>query len=927
MQAKLKHWVDLREGEGRLFMLMALHAVLFGSGTSFIFTSATAIFLAQFDNITLLWSYVAMAAVAMVLSAVLTFIQKHLSSGVLFRFLVATVAVVSFGFWAGLSFAPTPWLVFLVIVWYQIEYNFTRIEWLGLRGEVLTIQQGKRMLGPLGSIEMIGKVISFIAMPILLTVLQTRDLLLLGAIVFVAIYILLEMILRLTPQSGTVDNAAHEPKLETKSSRQGWRSDNYLLTILLSFGLLVMLQMTLTFGVYSGIQLRFPSEAQVASFISGYYLAVYGAVFLIGPLTQRLLRQFGLGFSFSILPTTVAIACIISVGLGFVLGLESLAFFIAIVVAFAFFDVLNTSFINTSLVLLLQVMPSETQVRAKIGSETIATPLAIGLTGLLLLFLERYQLTNPLIAFAISAVFSVLMYVIARFVLHHYQQVLENNFDTLPFSGQELDLDNANVISYLRAKLHSPYPLEVEAAVNMLMKSQSAPSRNDLRRLLDHENPRIRAVGVNAIGQVNYVDMIDEVRDAAQNDPDTQVLIAGFNTMCRLDAPEAVHLVGNFLTDADPTICQGAMLALLKHGGLSGIQKAGVQLLDYVKSDDTSQRLMVVEAVSEAGVHAYSRSIFPELIHDADPTVRRAALLAVGKLNATKYIPDLLDALTDGKFAGTAGKSLQLFGEAAIQPTKDMLVDPLTPDYIKYRLIKVLGAINTLEANQYLYDQLADADVDLRRNIYAALVRHRYQVASNDDTLRAALAQYQTEMRIGAFLFGTRRALNTADQPNTALLDALDQAINDICGHMTRLIGIFNSADIVLPAQRSLQLGNSTQQAVAIELFETLVPSIYRKHTNLLLDPQLSEAERWSKLKIDFPEFEWASEQEALQQLIQAPDTWVNAWVKACALNAISTHMLPTLEPALDTASFSSDPLIQGTALHVKLQLKPDLAS
>ncbi len=928
MKGRLTNWVDLREGESKLFTLMAFHSALYGSGQSFLYTAATAIFLAQFDNIALLWAYVAIGAASMVLSSILSVIQKRLSSNFLFRTLLITVTIVCFAFWVGLRFAPALWIVFILMAWERIEYTFTRLEWLGIQGEVLTIQQGKRMLGTLNSIEMIGKVGTYILMPFLLAVIPTRDLLLVGAIVFGVIYVLLELILRL-------DNSATEEEvatadlgtatLATKEEPTTWWRDRYLISIFGSVGLLIMLQMTITFGVFSSIQLRFPTEAQVASFISAYYLSIYFAVFFIGPITQPILRRFGLGFGFSILPITVGIASVVSVGIGSVLGLESLAFFVAIVIAFSIFDILNTSFSNTSLVLLLQVTPPETQVRAKIGSQTVFTPLAIGLTGLLLLFLNQYELTNPLIALAIAAFICASMYVIATFVIRRYRTTLEGNFETIPFSGQELDLEDTNVVSYLRSKLHSPYPLEVKAALNMLVDAKALPTRSDLRRLLDHEDGEIRATGLEAIGELNYADMLPEIKDFARNDTDKRVLVASFKALCQLEIPEAVTLVGQFLSDGDDDIRQGAMLALLKYGGVSGIQKAGIQLLDYVNSPNPNERRLVIEAISDAQVEAYGSAIFPDMLYDDDTEIRRLAFKAVGDLKATKYISHLLEGLKDGHFAGTASKSLKKLGSEAAQPAKDMLLDPLTPEHIKYRLINVLGAINTPSINNYLCEHLPDADVDLRRNIYTALVRNRFQ--PSEDRHPELLKQYKAEMDLCAFLFGIRQTLLTAEAKDPTLFDAVNQSIADSQGHLIRAIGLLRKIDTILPAQRSLRHGTPTQQAIAIELFETLVPSQYRLHTNLLLDPQLSDQERWQKLQSEFPQYAWQNTEDALQQLIQAPHTHVNAWLRSCALNAIEHSHLTTLRAPLNAQANATNPLVQETAQHIQRQFAAKLAA
>ncbi len=907
MRQKFSSWLDLREGEGSLFSLMALHAMMYGAGQSFFYTAATAIFLAQFDDIALLWSYIAIAGAAVVVSTLLSIIQKWLSSNFLFRSIILLMVVTALSFWIGLRFMPAAWMVFVLMAWERIEYTLTRLEWLGVQGDVLTIQQGKRMLGPIGSIEMIGKIGAYVLMPFILAVVQTRDLLLIATICFAIIYVLLNRILRIQAQT-TADKAA-APVVEVVPNTKS--NQNYVWSILLSVGLLIALQMTMSYGFFSSLQLRYPSEERLAQFVSMYYLVIYSTVFVIrGPLTQSLLRRFGVGFGFSFLPVIIVIAGITCVAIGYSIGMRSLYFFAAITLTFGLFDTINTAFHGTSMVLLLQVLTQQEQVQAKIKAQTIFTPLAIGASGALLLFLRRFNLTNPLIAFSIACLIGLLMIVLARIVLRYYRQALKDNFDSLRFTGQNLSINNAETINFLRSKLHSPHPIEVEATLGLLKEVSYQPTRQEVQQLIAHQNTDIRAIGVTLIGNANYTDMQQQLMDVVHGAPEANLLRAAFMALCQLETPQAIEIVSQFLTDGNQEIREGAMLALLQYGGLDGVQKAARKMLEFVNSADAADRQMVVKTIAESGIEAYSTSIFPKLLEDPDFDVRRAALLAVGKLNAERYIPYVLDAMTDVKLAGVATKSLSVLGKAAINPTKVMLEDPLTPAGCKYRLAQVLGSNNQPEVNDYLVEILPESAVDVRRTIYIVLTRNHY--VPTPDASKYLLEQFEAELENGTFLAAMLNATQTTAN-QLPLFSALEQSAKDIREHLIRIIGLLNASESILPAKHSLEHGQPTQQAIALEFFETLIPRQYRKQTTYLLDLQLSHEERWDKLKRTFPQFD-AGYTEALKQLINASHTTVSQWVRACALNAVRTEDLALLQPEIERNQTAADQLIQETA-------------
>ncbi len=878
---QLNKWVELRDGEERLFGLLALHSALFGSSISLFFTAATAIFLAQFDDSALIWNYLTIAVISIVLSAILVQVQRKLPTSFLFRSVVLLLIGAALFFWSGLLVASPAWIVFTLMAWERVQDTLLRVEWLGIQGELLTISQSKRMLGPIGAAEMAGKVTTYIFIPILLQFTSARFLILLTAIAFGLMYLLLELLLRL-------QNNATETATQTRSRLQPTRAipqrpiweNKYLWTILGSIGLVTLLKMTLTYGTYTGMQQRFTDEAQLASFVSWFYLTVYCIVlFIRGPLTPILVRRFGVGMGFGLLPFVIVIAGTLSVISGMQLGIDNFLFFASVILVFGAFHVIFTGFYGTSQVLLLQVLHPKEQVQAKIGSEMIMTPVATGLTGLMLLALKQFELTNPLIAIGLASLVAVIMLLLVRSVYKHYHASLSNSFATSKLSGKTVQLTTADELAALRQRLRSPEPVEIRFTVDQLKELQKPLQVADTSVLLSHVDPSIRVLGLQEVGNNKLDQLLNMVNALLTFDQHPNVRKTALDVYCQRQGVSALHLARRYVTDADPLMRQSALLAMFKYGGIEGLQTATQTLNEMLQTSNADQRALLAETIVKSEIPALTNTLFSEMLEEDNVTLRREYYRIIGRTKALQYIPHLLKALNTPIYAGTASQSLVQFGDPIVQPAIQIYEARETDIKTKQRIVSVLSKLNLPAVNQYLFNQLADAESELRRTIYEALALNRYH-PTTDVALATLLPR---ELETGACLTALHACLQKSNA-TPLLMHSIEQALGDVRTQIALLLGLMRGYKVVNFAKRALDYGGATQQALGMEYFETIIPVEFKDTAMVLFDPELKTQERWEKLQKVFPQFQMDVD-KSLRCMLESAE--LSPWVRACALHMV----------------------------------------
>ncbi|HVT43708.1 MAG TPA: HEAT repeat domain-containing protein [Thermoanaerobaculia bacterium] len=257
--------------------------------------------------------------------------------------------------------------------------------------------------------------------------------------------------------------------------------------------------------------------------------------------------------------------------------------------------------------------------------------------------------------------------------------------------------------------------------VNMISGNEAIPS---ILGFLDHENPLIRRLAIETLGEILDPATIDYLL-ATLDDPDVSCQQAAVNAISAL--------VAAFPETKNDTLAKirrllSAPSIPVKLNSLSiyvNIQGEGYhdELLLASKDQDPVIRQKAVSLMGKFSDELFADQLVLSLA-DESPTVRLAAINAIASLRPETGIEPLISSLEDTDiWIRTA--AAQALGEYRHHDSIAPLIHHLRGDVPPVRIatIEALGKSESLEVRDVLFAALKESDLEIRRASILALAR------------------------------------------------------------------------------------------------------------------------------------------------------------------------------------------------------------
>jgi hypothetical protein len=623
--------------------LLIAQAFAFGVTLALLLVPANALFLDAYGSKWLPVTYIATAVAGGVAAALIARAARRTR---LFRVAAAVLGAFAALFAAswGILEAGGDWVsgVLLVAFSLLIQIGFVFIG--GQAGRLLDVRQMKALFPRVVS----GFAVGFLAggliqIPLLALLGSTENLFLATTAAQLTFLGLLLYTERRFPEVTTERPAgapAARPPLRTLFTG--------LLALLLGYQVLsAMGSQVVDFLLFDRAAARY-SGSDLTRFLSLYtgLLNLVDIVFLAvfaGPL----MRRFGLRLGLTLNPATVAaiLAAMAVVGAG--AGVASFGLF-ALAGLLRIADLTTTdATTRTSINAAYQVVEPEERLAVQTVVEGFGVPVAIGVTGVLLLLLQALDLgVGAVIGFGLAL--SVLWTVVAVGVYGAYRHALGEAMRRRPLLGADLDDEPA-----VHALLRSEDARDVRLGLDLLA-GFDAPEA-ELRRLADGSDPEVRSralAALTALGDARAAaaapalardlagssDVEDrraataivadrDVLAALLDDPEPAVRLAALDAVTPADEPEIVERVVQAAGEARTAGRAAAAIARLGDAAIPSLATA-------LANADGRRRLRLVRAAA-----AHPEIVAPAL-RDPDRSIVLAALDA-----CESVAPAILDAV------------------------------------------------------------------------------------------------------------------------------------------------------------------------------------------------------------------------------------------------------------------------------------------
>lgn len=903
-------------------VLLTGQAFFFGITLAMLIVSGSAIFLSAFGAARLPFVYITVALLGALLSYRLAALQQRWSLPTLAINTTGGLALLLLIAWAGIRFTGLQWFAFVLLVVFSLYLQIGFVFIGGQAGRLFDVRQIKSFFPRVVAGFAVGFMVGgFLAAPLLALSSQPADLLLTGLVSTLCTLLLL----MLTNRRFAAELALHggpQRRQPVAPLGQLLRKPFVLLIFLYQMLSAIGTQL-IDFMVYERAAARYTDSAELARFI-GNFTALLNLVdiLFLALLAGFLVSRYGLNFGLTANPAGVGLLLAGVVLAGFWLGPASLLFFIFIGAARIADISLTDGTTRTAVNAAYQALPRAEQLAVQTGVEGIGVPLALGLTGVILLIFQAIPALT-IFHLALLTLFITILWTASGFWVYR---------------GYTASLLTLLRTSALREDAPSDLNLADPAAFSVVSRLVSSDKRHEVRLGLDllqqAEHPTLAdqlmglATNPQAAIQLEALQRLEGLRIKAAQPVVEKVLMTTSNeatkavalrTLAAIAEADALPMLTPYLDDPAEALRSAALVGLLRNGGIPGILAAGERLLALQQASSPAARQLAAQVIGAVGVQQFYQPLQP-LLQDEAATVRQAAVQAAGQVRHPALLPLLLTNLGNPTTRAATLLTLQSYGEALLPLVGQALTGevPLLSEQV-VRLVQISGQTHSAKAIQLLWQHLDHPDRAVGYAILTALQRLGYRATAS--ALPQLLARCRREATHGLRLLYCQDGLGT--EPALASLQrALTDEFAQVQRGLFRLLALRYDARATLQAEQQMRTGPEAAQALALEMLDVTLSSEEKALALPLLHPHLSAAQRMEQLTGQVTVAPQTRDQWLSDLITDAEQIWSQPWLRVCAVYGAGQLGVQACVPAIAALHDSRDPVLQETVAWAMRRLR-----
>ena len=899
---------NVRNDEGPVVVLLICHSFFFGLIYVFLGTAASTLFLSEFGATNLPYVYIGIAAVTAVVGLIFSRLEGYLSFSNRLYLILTFVGVPLWLFPLLLNIGPK-WVISIIFIWWYLTQVLINLEFWSLAGRIFTIRQGKRLFGLIGTGEFVAVVVGGFIIPIIVRYVPIRSLIYISAFGSVAsLYIVNSITKKYGEQLRPVVDSQGSHN-EDNNENQSLTIDKYCILIFAISGLSWISYYFVDNIFNDSAKACFANEQELASFF-GVFFAVAGFLTFFSRLfiTKLIISRFGLLFGMLTLPLLTGVMIILISTIGN-FGQSTSVLFSIIVMMKLVDSVSGPSIDRATQLILYQPFPAVKRTRTQTIVEGVINPVAGGIAGLILLVLTKYLGFGSMQLATMLSVVLLAWVGVALILDREYRFALSNALSKRTLRGVDLSLNDASSLRVLRKGMSSSHPSEVIYSLNLLENINYQFLENSLISLLHHDHSKVRQHVLQRIDTLEVSSAIGAVKNLLISEKDSGVKGSALRTYAKLGKSDVVIQLSAFLEQPDQKVRLGAIVGLLKNGGVKGIYHACSKLLHDVDSKEASERKFAAKVIGEAGLEEFERTL-EKLLIDADLTVQREAIVAAGKLGSLTLWPAVISTLSQPEIRSSAVSALVKGGIQTLGHLESAFNQKNQTQNMKSRIIRIYAQIKGDEVIKLLLQKMNSEPGRVYNFVLRALQACNYQAMSAEEPVIKERINDQCMEIVWAL--ASLRDIGT-DKEVELLRTALTKDIEECKDRIFLLLSFLYDPEKILQPYKNLKEDSKVMRAYAVEALENVLPSDLKPKTIPLVDG-LSNAELLKSL-IKIKPQDKLSQVERLHNILEKSPAKGKPWLATCAVFSLGQMHSSQSLPLIKSTLACSDSLTKETAI------------
>ncbi len=763
--------------ERRLVRLLTALAFCGGLGVVLLFAGSRALFLSYFGQGELPLLYMGGAAGAMAAGYVASRLEPVLPRRLFFPGLLALSGILLLGVRVWLALGGEEWPVLVAALWFEGCFVLVSLGVWGLAGELLDLQQAKRLFGAIGAGEYAAAAAGGVAGVALASVSSAADVFTVAGVSHVAGAFIAAMAVRANSQTNRSSRPASK-KPEPFSSSRAFR-DRYavLLHVLWGVGIAALVLADAALNVQAARY--FGDSASLTRFFSVMCLVLALSVMGVRALASgRLLQRFGPANVQLFLPLALAPAALAVVAAGVAEAGTVVLFWLAAVLRYVDYTVRYGAH-RPAFLALYQPVPSHLRLRVQASVEGLADPLFTVLAGLSLLLIQNmFSLGAPAMA-------GVLLFVLAVWtslsllLRKRYAAAVDEVLSRRGLGAADMEFLDERAQNILARRLESDDPNEVILSADIFETRLPESMETVVMTNLYHSSEDVVLDALERTERLALPMAAEMALDLAQFSDSSRVQAAALKAYAAAFHADALEVLLQRQDAEEPLVRRAAAASLVRYGGIEGVLAGGRYILDMAGSEKARERKEAAVLLQAVANPAFYRPLLP-LLADPDRSVRRAALQAAASLGASRLAGPCLEAGNAQGLAGRAASALAAVCREQPEKLLELCNAPERTTQERRCLAMAAGRLDGAAAVETLARLVLDKHPTVRREALHGLRGREAEAKYSREEVRALLTAeaMETCWQLGA----AARLQDMAPQTSALLHEEAEQSIRRSLG-------------------------------------------------------------------------------------------------------------------------------------------------
>ena len=817
---------------------------------------------------------------------------------------------------------PTAWTAGAFYVWFSVFTLVLVSQFFTLSGDLFDPRQAKRIFGFILTGGAVGGVVGSAVAGLLAEPLGTGNLMWLGSIQLLACAVLAARVFRIGQLRETGKSAGKRSEAGARAVAGGFeviRRIPHLRMIALMVFAAVLVSTFVDWLFNAAVEQAIPERPAQAEF--------FGQVFAAYNLLAFLFQLFFVGWMLRVLGVVGALFAL-PLGMGGGVAWMMLAPGLwAASAAKGADQTLRYSVDQAAREILYLPVPTILKQRAKPFIDVVANRGGDAVVGVMILVLSGTAILTgrgpAMIAMGLVIVWLLAVWGVRRTYRQALETLLSVRLVDLEAAVEDsLDSESARQIT---STLTRETPAEeVHYALDVLRVIPHAALHREMRELVGHPDPTIRARALDALVAIADPTDVELVRPHLEvSHPRERALSLHF--LCQVEPRRWLPRLAEWLDSEEPDEVEVAIADLITSGDSTHARAAADRLTRLVRrrgDRDAPLRRACAQALGRLPVdHPLQLQLEP-LLADGDLEVVKAALVSSGRVARRELVTPILSHLGARETRPLARNALAAYGENGLPLLSAALRDPRLSEDLRRWLPGVFVQLGTRAAYRALLDGLSALGVSKHR-LYALKALNKMRRRHPSWEVSTSLVRSELSQELEAS-YGTERQLAT-------LQDALSAGVGGSNGASVgkayegalayqaaatiertfRLQGLLYSPQTIYFAYAALMAEDAHYSAHALELLETALAREDAARLLPLIDPDLTPSRRAEIGRQWYPLVDRDLEGD-LEEVFESGEPWLQAY----AVSFAEAEFPKQLAPELERLATSGHPMVKPLARH-----------